>query len=289
MCPVRVGSPKLIPCCLCDNWCHVLCSYQTYLGRICPCHIRILDPKRKIMVMSRPYMEEYVVLPTRAAVRAESRLAERDMGYKLSWNDKTASRWCSATWINILVEKLAWLSAGLTWMPSASDTGKKAEYSNPQSEEPQPLPTVNLFELWEDGSQQAKAVSGHEFHYPMCFALSCPWNFCNKAISLRDAVEGAANNSGCATKLDGVANNSLSPGIHFPNQPSLSKGPTESNSLTYWWGATLCRPEMNDVSLAETVVIAMRIAAMREMRMNIEVNKLTLQTMRERSCLRIHG
>ena len=61
MCPVRIGFPKLLPCCLRENWCHVGCSYQTHLGRMCPCHIRILDPKRKIMVLSHPYMEDCVV------------------------------------------------------------------------------------------------------------------------------------------------------------------------------------------------------------------------------------
>ena len=39
--------------------------------------------------------------------------------------------------------------------------------------------------------------------------------------------------------------------------------------------------EMNDVSLAEAVVIAMRIAAMKEMQLNNEVNKPTLQTVLE--------
>ena len=29
MCPVRRGSPKLLPCCLRYNWCHPGCSYQT--------------------------------------------------------------------------------------------------------------------------------------------------------------------------------------------------------------------------------------------------------------------
>ena len=33
-----------------------------------------------------------------------------------------------------------------------------------------------------------------------------------------------------------------------------------SDPLTYWWGVTLCPPELNDVSLAESVVIAMRAA-----------------------------
>ena len=57
MCPVRRGSPKLLPCCLCYNWCHPGCSYQTHLGRVCPCHVQILDPRRKIIVLKHPYHE----------------------------------------------------------------------------------------------------------------------------------------------------------------------------------------------------------------------------------------
>ena len=54
MCPVRRGSPRLLPCCLCHNWCHIGCSYQTHLDRVCPCHVQILDPRRKIIVLMRP-------------------------------------------------------------------------------------------------------------------------------------------------------------------------------------------------------------------------------------------
>ena len=36
---------------------------------------------------------------------------------------------------------------------------------------------------------------------------------------------------------------------------------------------TLCPPELNDVALAETVVIMMRLAAIREINLNEEVNK----------------
>ena len=35
MCPVRRGSPRLLPCALCYNWVHPGCSYQTHLGRVC--------------------------------------------------------------------------------------------------------------------------------------------------------------------------------------------------------------------------------------------------------------
>ena len=44
---------------------------------------------------------------------------------------------------------------------------------------------------------------------------------------------------------------------------------------------TMCPPEMNDVSLAEAVVIAMRIAATKEMKLNNDVSKPTLQTVLE--------
>ena len=57
----------------------------------------------------------------------------------------------------------------------------------------------------------------------------------------------------------GVSEDSLIPGSHYPNQPAASRDSTES-SLTYWWGATLCPPELNDIPLAETMVTAMRMA-----------------------------
>ena len=92
-------------------------------------------------------------------------------------------------------------------------------------------------------------------------------------------MEGVANNSGShANQSDGVANNSLCARVRFPNQPSLVKGSTECNSLTYWWGATLRPPEL---SLAESVALAMRIAAMKEIQMNIEAEKPTLQMVLE--------
>ena len=43
--------------------------------------------------------------------------------------------------------------------------------------------------------------------------------------------------------------------------------------LTYWWGVTLCPPELNDGALAETMVILMRYAAIKEINLNTEVQK----------------
>ena len=73
MCPVKRGSPKLLPCCLCYNWCHAGCSYQSHLGRVCPCHVQILDPKRKIIVLRHPYHEDCVVLPARTNMRVDNK------------------------------------------------------------------------------------------------------------------------------------------------------------------------------------------------------------------------
>ena len=46
--------------------------------------------------------------------------------------------------------------------------------------------------------------------------------------------------------------------------------------MTYWWGVTLRPPELNEVSLAENVVIAVRAAAFREMYINSKVQKQSL-------------
>ena len=65
----------------------------------------------------------------------------------------------------------------------------------------------------------------------------------------------------------------LVPGTNYPNQPKSIPDSHLSDPLTYWWGVTLCPPELNDVALAETVVIMMRMAAIREINLNEEVNK----------------
>ena len=57
MCPVRIGNSCILPCCLCENWHHANCSYQSHLGRAYPSHVRILDPRHKIIIMSHPYLE----------------------------------------------------------------------------------------------------------------------------------------------------------------------------------------------------------------------------------------
>ena len=144
MCPVRRGSPRLLPCCLCYNWCHPGCSYQTHLGRVCPCHVQILDPKRKIMVLKYPYHEDLVVLPTRPNLRMDTRSIARDASYR-SQLGESLMRWSPSLWINTLLEKHAWLSAGLVWMHGASQSVDIGVYSDVPPESIEPRPTISLF------------------------------------------------------------------------------------------------------------------------------------------------
>ena len=55
----------------------------------------------------------------------------------------------AATWIDFLMEKYAWLSAGLIWMPHASDSGTKGSHTDSKSDALESRPTINLFEQWE--------------------------------------------------------------------------------------------------------------------------------------------
>ena len=96
MCPVKRGSPRLhekLPCCLCYNWCHICCSYQTHLGRVCPYHVQILDLKRKIIVLRHPYHEDCVVLPTRNTTRPDAKSIDWEVEYRTQRDDTSLSRW----------------------------------------------------------------------------------------------------------------------------------------------------------------------------------------------------
>ena len=84
---------------------------------------------------------------------------EHDVGYRVVREDSTASRRSVSTWINVLLEKHAWVSAGLVWMPSASDFGTKGAFEDSKSDALDFRPTINL-ELWKDGSRVVRLVSG---------------------------------------------------------------------------------------------------------------------------------
>ena len=88
------------------------------------------------------------------------------------------------------MEKHAWLSAGLTWLPEASATGKRAMFSGEQQGKLESVPTISLFERWEETAELPRSVDARHYHFPSCFAIVCPWNYGRKSVSLREAVMG---------------------------------------------------------------------------------------------------
>ena len=49
LCP-DVEASRLIPCCACENWVHLECSYGVPEGRLCAAHCQIIDPLKGVVV-----------------------------------------------------------------------------------------------------------------------------------------------------------------------------------------------------------------------------------------------
>ena len=216
MCPVRRGSPKLLPCCICYNWCHPGCSYQTHLGRVCP-------------------------------------------------------------------------SAGLVWMQGASQSADVGVYNDLRHlphDAPEPRPTISLFEHWEEGAHLPVTLDARNYSFPSSLVIPFMWIHSPASLSLSDAINNVSLHGekrawGQASQIN------LVPGVNYPNQPRSDPDSHLSDPLTYWWGVTLCPPELNDVALAETVGSMMRLAAIREIHLNAEVNKPSLAAVLEYKGLRM--
>ena len=141
-------------------------------------------------------------------------------------------------------------------------------------------PTISLLEQWEEGAHVTRIANARDYSFPSSLVIPYIWNSASRALSLRDALNHVSlrdekDEWGPATFTQPV------PGVNYPNQPRSDPSSDLSDPLTYWWGATLCPPELNDVSLAETVAIMMRYAALREVNLNTEVQKPSLAAVLE--------
>ena len=160
MCPVRRNSPKLLPCCLCYNWCHPGCSYQTHLGRICPCHVQILDPRRKIIVLKHPYHEDYVVLPTRSNIRVDTKSVAQEARSRPQSHEASLTRWSPSSWLNTLLEK-----------PGASMSADVGVYDESPPNDSDARPTISLFEQWEEGAHVPRIANARDHSFPKSLVI----------------------------------------------------------------------------------------------------------------------
>ena len=225
------------------------------------------------MVLRHPYHEDCVVLPARNTTRTDTKSIAQEIRCRSQPDDSSLSRWSQASWLNTLLEKHAWLSAGLVWVQGAAMSASSGVFDHPQPGEPRP--TINLFEQWEEGAHTPKLVNARDFSFPKSIVVPHTWMYAPRALSLSDAINYVSQHEerdewGQASHIQ------LVPGTNYPNQPESNPGSRLSDPLTYWWGVTLCPPELNDVSLAENVVILMRYAAIKEINLNTEVQKPSL-------------
>ena len=133
MCPDRDGSSNVFPWCLCGGWCHVNCSYQSHLGRICPSHVRILDQKRKIIIFPIHTWRTTLFFPQDILS-----VLPRENGDSAS---RSPVRTTGAFYTLVLCcmgQRLGWetclLSAGFNWTRDSADTVQKASPGDHQAE-----------------------------------------------------------------------------------------------------------------------------------------------------------
>ena len=160
-------------------------------------------------------------------------------------------------------------------MSGASMSADVGVYDDSPPNDSDARPTISLFEQWEEGAHVPRVANARGYSFPRSLVIPYTWLCASRAVSLSNAINhvslhGARNAWGPASHIK------LVPGVNYPNQPRRNPGSYLSDPLTYWWGVTLCPPELNDVALAETVVILMRYAAIEEINLNTEVQKLSI-------------
>ena len=98
-------------------------------------------------------------------------------------------KWSASLWVNTLLEKHAWLSAGLVWMPGASQSADLGVYNNdapPETSEARPV--ISLFEHWEEGAHLPVALNARDYAFPSSLVIPYHWNQAPQALSLYDAL-----------------------------------------------------------------------------------------------------
>ena len=124
-----------------------------------------LTSERKIIVLRHPYHEDHVVLPTRPNLRVDSKSIAQEAKYRSQPDNTSLSRWSPSLWLNTLLEKHAWLSTGLVWVQGASQSADVGVYNDTTPSEPEPRPTISLFEHWEEGAHLPVAMNARDYSF----------------------------------------------------------------------------------------------------------------------------
>ena len=112
LCPT-VEASRLVPCCACENWAHLECSYGIPEGRLCASHCQIVDPLWGVVVtdFNRPIGELRCLVPWRPWVK-KNKVQWEEEHRPGHWNWNRQFYEMIPNWA---VEQRAWLGAGLIW------------------------------------------------------------------------------------------------------------------------------------------------------------------------------
>ena len=116
-------------------------------------------------------------------------------------------------------------------------------FDEPPLKDSDPRPTINLFEQWEEGAHMTKVANARDYAFPKSLVAPFTWLCAPNALTLSDAVNDVSQHEG-KNAWGQASQVKLVPGINYPNQPERNPGPHLSDPLTYWWGVTLCSPEL---------------------------------------------
>ena len=112
LCP-EAEATRLVPCCACENWVHLECSYGVPEGRLCASHGQIIDPLMGVVVtdFNCPRGELRCLVPWRPwamknKVQWERQRSSGNWGWDREFFEMIPNR---------ALEKHAWLGAGLIW------------------------------------------------------------------------------------------------------------------------------------------------------------------------------
>ena len=154
LCP-GIEAFRLIPCCACEHWVHLECSYGIQEGRLCASHCQILDPLRGVVVTDFKCGQHELrcMVPWRPWVKK----------YKEEWwSGKSAgkarrNRITHEMLPNLALEKHALLGAGLMWKRMlATTTGIRKGQKTDDGEAPDKTPykALPLIPVWDELSVQ---------------------------------------------------------------------------------------------------------------------------------------
>ena len=143
-CALCVGAKafELVPCCWCNNWIHVRCSYAVPEGRACASHFDVVNPLDKQVIASR--MDEVVpeerrgrsVCPNIATPRVTEPLGKDE--------DKVQPRHVMYG-IEAFWYKHAWRGAGLYYRKGDHQVPKSETTNKPSSM----YKALNMYPVWD--------------------------------------------------------------------------------------------------------------------------------------------